>query len=52
MLHRDVRKLKFEVAHWESLQISMQVLHREPPYLKNRSNAMGDFKNQKIVGIP
>jgi hypothetical protein len=28
------------------------ILHREPPLLKNRSNAMGDFKNLKSVGVP
>jgi hypothetical protein len=28
------------------------ILHREPPLLKNRSDAMGDFKNLKSAGVP
>jgi hypothetical protein len=28
------------------------ILHREPPLLKNRSDATGDFKNLKIYGVP
>jgi hypothetical protein len=28
------------------------ILHREPPLLKNRSNATADFKNLKRVGVP
>jgi hypothetical protein len=28
------------------------ILHREPPLLKNRSDATGDFKNLKSVGVP
>jgi hypothetical protein len=27
------------------------ILHLEPPLLKNRSNATGDFKNLKSVGV-
>jgi hypothetical protein len=28
------------------------ILHYEPSLLKNRSNATGDFKNLKMVGVP
>jgi hypothetical protein len=28
------------------------ILHREPPLLKNLSNATGDFKHLKSVGVP
>jgi hypothetical protein len=28
------------------------ILHHEPPLLKNRSDATGDFKNLKSVGVP
>jgi hypothetical protein len=28
------------------------ILHQEPPLLKNRSNATGNFKNLKSVGVP
>jgi hypothetical protein len=28
------------------------ILHRETPLLKNRNNAMGDFKNLKSAGVP
>jgi hypothetical protein len=28
------------------------ILHREPPLLKNHSDATGDFKNLKSFGVP
>jgi hypothetical protein len=28
------------------------ILHREPPLLKHRCDAMGEFKNQRRVGVP
>jgi hypothetical protein len=28
------------------------ILHREPPLLKSRSDATGDFKILKSVGVP
>jgi hypothetical protein len=33
-------------------KLAAPILHQEVPLLKNRSNAMGDFKNLKNVGIP
>jgi hypothetical protein len=35
-----------------SCQSADPILHREPPLLKNRSDATGDFKNLKSVGVP
>jgi hypothetical protein len=35
-----------------SLKLADPIFHREPPLLKNHSNATGDFKNLKRVGVP
>jgi hypothetical protein len=34
------------------MQSADPILHREPPLLKNHSNATADFKNLKSVGVP
>jgi hypothetical protein len=53
MLQLDpVRKLKLDATLCEFWQVDDLILHRESPLLKNRSDATGDFKNERGIGSP
>jgi hypothetical protein len=54
MLQREtIQKLKLDAASCEFHGKSADpILHRESPLLKNRSDATGDFKDKKSVGLP